>query len=259
MPQKETLMFTHKYMGVGGIQTYLYRLITKLKKEGHRIIWIYPQGTYIDDEFFGEFFDGSIEIIKVDFDKPNWIKNCEINFDKDEVVVALAFNLFNFIFLEKIKKKYSLIQIHDFFWVPHFKEKEVFIEEFAPRSIRPLFKQIIRKIIINMELNDNIVYVNKSHLDALTQNYSYNVNNDFNKKLLSGNSRDIPEYDINLNEIRSERTNFNIITVSRLSFPHKSYILGLVRAYASLKPKYNQLKLTIIGYGPDEEKVVEEI
>ena len=255
---KKTFMFTHKHMGLGGIETYLYILIKYFKKEGHRIIWIYPKGTYIDDGFSNEFLDGTIEIVEVDFDKYNWINKCHINFKKDEVVVALAFNLFNYVFLERIKTKYKAIEIHSFFWVPHFEEKAVFIEKFAPKILQPIFKKYVGRIIYEMEKNSNIIYVNKSHLEALTKNYKYKVEDEENK-LLTVPTREIPPYDYDLAVKRSKREYFNVITIGRFSFPHKAYVLGLIKTYGELKIKYDSLRLTIIGYGPDEDKVKYEI
>ena len=52
---------------------------------------------------------------------------------------------------------------------------------------------------------------------------------------------------------------FNILTVSRFEFPHKGYVLGLIKAYAELKNKYPHIELTIVGYGVDESKVHEAL
>ena len=61
-------------------------------------------------------------------------------------------------------------------------------------------------------------------------------------------------------ENRSERNGcFNIITVGRFDFPHKGYMLGLVRAFGRLKPKYPQLTLSIIGLGQHEQMLKNEI
>jgi hypothetical protein len=256
--QPKTFIFIHKHMGIGGIENYLLRTIRNLKKNGNRIIWIFPEGGYIDDSFNKDLMDGSVEIINVNLDKFSWIHSLNIKFDNDEEVIALAFNLFNYIFLEMIKKKYNDIRIDSFFWVPHFKEKGVFLEEFAPKTIQPILRQMIGKIIFSMEKNNNIIYVNKSHLDAFTRKYGYNVENE-KAKLLTGSTREILPFDEELALERCKRQVFNIITVGRFSFPHKAYLIGLIQSYGMLKQKYNQLKLTIIGYGQDQDKVIEEI
>jgi hypothetical protein len=256
--KNDTFLFIRKSMGVGGIETYIYRTIKQLKKDGHRIIWIFPSGGYIDDGFKDEFFDGSVEIIRVNFNQALWINTINISFNEKERVCALAFSLFDFTFLEMLKNKYKSVHINSFFWVPHFEEKAVFLEQFAPKSLQPFFRKYISKIIYNMEKNNNIIYVNQSHLDAFTRTYGYKVENK-NTKLLTGSTREILPFDEELALKRCKRQDLNIITVGRFSFPHKAYLIGLIKSYGMLKQKYSQLKLTIIGYGQDQDKVIEEI
>ncbi|TGY42350.1 hypothetical protein E5347_09015 [Clostridium sartagoforme] len=258
MHRRKTFLFIRKSMGIGGIETYIFRTVKKLRKDGNRIIWVFPDGGYIDDGFRSEFFNNDVEIIRVNLDKINWIDNLNINFEEFEEVIALAFNIYDFAFLEMIKSKYKNTDIDSFFWVPHFEGKSIFIEEFAPKIVRPILNKYIRKIIISMEDNNNIIYVNQSHLDAFKNKYKYNIINE-NSKLLLTSNREVPEYDADLINRRSERNKFNIITISRFSFPHKAYILGLIRSYGVLKKSYNQLKLTIIGYGEHENILKNEI
>lgn len=258
MDTNKTFLFIRKSMGIGGIETYIYSTVKKLRRNGNRILWVFPEGGHIDKGFQDELLNDDVEIISINFDKKNWIKDLEINFEENEEVVALAFSLFDFVFLEVIKRKYANVNINNFFWVPHFEGKNIFIEKFAPKLIQPILNKYIRNIIISMERNDNIIYVNKSHVDAFKNTYNYSVH-DEGRKLLASFNREVPEYNNDLAIKRSERNPFNIISVGRFSLPHKAYILGLIRTYGALKIKYPQLKLTIIGYGEDENIVMDEI
>ena len=58
---------------------------------------------------------------------------------------------------------------------------------------------------------------------------------------------------------KAKRECFNIVSISRFDFPHKGYLLGLIRAYGRLKEKYPQVALCIIGYGPGKPLVEKEI
>ncbi|MEK3879580.1 glycosyltransferase [Paenibacillus sp. FSL M7-0420] len=258
MEKVKTFLFTLSWMEIGGIQTYLIRTIKQLKKNGNRIIWLFPVDGYIDDSFKGSLLNGEIEIVNVDFEKINWINSFDLIFKDDEEVVALAFDLINFTFLELMKRKYSKITINSFFWVPHFEGPGVFIEESLNTKTQRVAKKVVGKIIRKMERNNNIFYVNKSHLNAMTRNYKYKVTNK-EDKVLVGYSREVLPFDNSLALKRSERDVFNIITVGRFSFPHKEYIIGLLHSYEKLKEKYSHLKLTIIGHGEDEAKVIQEI
>lgn len=256
--KKETFMFIQKEMILGGIQTYLIRTIKLLKQNNNRIIWIRPTGGKVDEGFESELFDGYVEIINVNFDNMFWINDLNMKIDEDEEIIAYAFSLYNFAFLEMIKNKYKTKKINNFFWVPHFKEKAVFIEEFLNKSLQSLARKYVRKIILSMEENNNIIYVYQSHLETFEKVYNYKVENP-EKKVTGTAYREIKPFDEELCIKRSIRETFNIITIGRFSFPHKAYILGLIRKYGKLKDKYNKLSLTIIGYGPDEDKVLDEI
>jgi hypothetical protein len=255
--KSKTFMFLYKNMDIGGIETYLIRLIRQLKEKGNRVLWLTPADRYIDDSFKDDLLDGYVEIIEINTRGFNWIKHANINFNKNEEVIALSFEPFDFLRIETIKKEYSSIRIDSFYWVPHFKGNHYFIEEQVIWPLRPLVYKIIRKIIKHMEENDNIYYLNRSHLEAYERRYGYKVTNEKGK--ISGLTREVRPYDYNLALKRSIRNEFNIITVGRFDFPHKGYILGLIKVYGELKEKYSHLKLTIIGYGKDEIKVIEQI
>jgi hypothetical protein len=40
--QNKTFMFLYDAMDIGGIETYLVRLIRQLKENGNRVIWLCP-------------------------------------------------------------------------------------------------------------------------------------------------------------------------------------------------------------------------
>ena len=58
---------------------------------------------------------------------------------------------------------------------------------------------------------------------------------------------------------RYEAKEFLIISIARISFPHKGYLIGLVENFAILKKKYPNVRLRIIGDGPDRQKLNEVI
>jgi glycosyltransferase involved in cell wall biosynthesis len=256
--QNKTLLFIYHAMDIGGIETYLIRLIRELRNNGNRILWLCPRDRYIDESFKNDLLDGYVELIEINKSGLNWIKHADIPFHIGEEVIALAFDLFDFMRIETIKKEYSKIQIDSFYWVPHFFGPNRFIEEQASRPFQHIIRSIVGRIIKNMEQNDNIYYLSKSHLAAYTSKYGYKVR-DEKKKISSGTTLEIQPYDYNLALKRSLRNEFNIITVGRFDFPHKAYVLGLIKAFAELKEKYGWIKLTIVGYGKDEDKVIQQI
>lgn len=252
---KKTFMFIYGNMYVGGIELYLIRLIRKLKANGNRIIWLAPADNLIDETLKPDLMDGYIERIDVRLYDLNQINRVSIVFGEKEEIVALALNLITFMQLEVLKKKYKTTRIDSFYWVSHFKG--LFLEDLLIKPLQPVARKYMGKIIYTMEQNDNIIYGKKTHLEAFTRRYKYKVDNEEKKFFKS--TKEIKPYNDRVTLKRSTRSEFNIITVGRFDFPHKAYLLGLIRVYGELKVKYEHLKLTIIGYGKDENKVRDEI
>lgn len=258
MSKKKTFMFIYSSLEIGGIETYLIRLIRKLRETGNRVIWLAPINRRIDEGFKEEILDGYVEIINIGTKIFSWIDCEEILFAKDEEVTALAFDPINYLRLETIKKKYNNVAINSIYWVPHFKGRAYFIEDYVVWPLRKIIKNIMSNIIVDMERNNNIYYLNKSHANAYMERYNYKIE-DLDSKLSKGNTRTFLPLDKELILERSLSEEFNIISVGRFVFPHKAYIIGLIRTYGNLKLKYDKLKLTIIGYGEDEDKVKQEV
>ncbi len=52
---------------------------------------------------------------------------------------------------------------------------------------------------------------------------------------------------------------FTILTVGRFDFPFKGYVVGLIRDFAELCRKYNNIELVIVGYGKGQAMVDEAV
>ena len=251
----KTFMFIYGSMHVGGVELYLIRTIRKLQKNGNRIVWLTPPDSTIDETLVETLTDRTVERIDITLNDFNQISQLPLEFADNEKVAALAFNIITFMQLEMLKKKYHSAKIDNFFWVSHFQD--LFIEELLIKPLQPAAKKFMGKIISSMEQNNNIIYANKSHLDAFVSRYNLQIEHP-EKKMVKFNKEIIP-FSEEIALKRSMRYEFNIITIGRFDFPHKGYIVGLISEYGKLKSKYEHLKLTIIGYGKDEDQVILEL
>lgn len=59
--------------------------------------------------------------------------------------------------------------------------------------------------------------------------------------------------------IQRKKDEINILTITRMEFPFKGYVLGLIEDFHKLKQLYTNLKLIIIGNGPNVDIVKEKI
>ena len=250
-----TFLFIKKDLCIGGIETFIIRFVRWLISHNYRVIYIMPKNSEIAKGFQNTIFSSSVEVLEVDFDDFFWIKKCNINFDRGEKVLAYAFDLWYFVFLEEIKNKYKGIEINTFYWIPHFKD--IFIDDYFSCPVNKILRKYLASLFQRIDANNNIVYVNKSHCEAFEKHYSYKAIPNVFKFYKKG--KYAPPFDYNLIREKAKREKFVIITVSRLSFPHKAYVLGLIDAFVRLKPQYPHLELWIIGYGPNEEILHEKL
>lgn len=253
---KRSFIFIKYGMEIGGIETFLFKFIKWLNKKNIRVIFIMLAGTKIADKFKKEFLNKNIEIYEVDIYSKDWNKKLKISGEKNETFLAYAFNLYQFALLQKIILENNLVA-DIFFWVPHFAEY-LFLEKEFFFPFKFIMKKYFGKILQKMEFNNNIIYVNHLHGEALRKNYNIKIEN-LEEKLVEVIPNKIYPFDYTKIREKSKRKKFNIITVTRFVFPHKIYLLGLIESYGILKQKYPNLTLTIIGYGRDEEYVKKEI
>lgn len=248
-------------MNIGGIETTLYKDVKFLIQNNIRVIWIKPKGGVIDPSFVKVMFSEKIEIYEIDITTYSWIKYLNLYFNSDEYVYARVTNLFNFILLEKIKRKYFDAEIHSVYWVPHFKGNGIFLENYAPRLLRSIIRLFLRNIIISMDKNNNILYGTKSHAQAYIDCYGYKIHNQSSMSEIAGFVHQNNKYNYEAANKRVLREEIRIITVTRFDFPHKAYVLGLTKLFSSFVFKYpnKNLILDIIGYGEGKYLLLDTI
>lgn len=254
--KKKTFIFIYGDLCVGGIELYLLRLIRKLKKNNYRIIWLTSFNVIIDETLMSDFCDPYIERKEISLNDIYSIRTIKLDFEHGEKVYALAFNPITFLQLESIKKKYKHAIINNFYFVSHFQG--IFLEDLIKiKLLNYIMNKIFGKMIRKMEKNDNIIYVTNKHVEAFQKKYNYKAV--FANWKFVNSTKDFEPFSVELSKERSRRNKFNIISVGRFDFPHKSYILGLIDTFVIMKKKYNQLFLTIVGYGKDEKIVKDKI
>lgn len=253
---KPTFLFLKYGMGIGGIEIYIERLARWLMDNQYKVVFLALKGTEIHPDFIDVFNGPLAEIREVDIHSLNWVKKLKGLFDEEELIIAYAFDLYQYAMLEKLKIKLHLKRMNSFYWIPHFEE--VFLEDKYPRPFRKAMGFYFGKIIKKLDSNRNIIYVNDSHLKAFEKRYRFHSS--FGSDMLIQAWRCMPPaFDETEMKERSRRKPFNILTIGRFTFPHKAYLLGLIEAYGQLKEKYSDITLTIIGYGKDKDEVISKV
>jgi glycosyltransferase involved in cell wall biosynthesis len=249
-----TFLFIKRGMLMGGIEINMMRFISWLINNNYRVVFLALKGSTIDNSFKNIFDSGKIDIYELDIDQI-FCDFSAIKFCEGENVLAYSFDFYHYIILDKMKSYFKKANINSFFWLAHYQG--YYPEEYFPRCIQKLLKPLAKRFIYGLEKNNNIIYLHDNHLLPFTKHYGYKVCNNGLKKVFYDVAS--PLFDLSLMKDKYYSKTFEIITIGRIIFPHKGYMVGLVKAFARLKHKYDNLLLTIIGDGRDKARLLELI
>lgn len=253
--KKNIIIFVSQNLLVGGIETYVYKLAKEVQKKGWQIIWIKRFPGYLDESFSDVFESDSTLVWDNAYD---YEKLRELTADSNAEIRIITFDICRFAQAEIFKSNFKECRVHNFYFVPHFAGDTLYLEEPYKGKKREKVRKKMSDIVKKMHNGNNIRYFSIKHIDKMTSEYGYredNMNYVMVPPLDSGNV----SFDRKRCMELATSGRFNILTVSRFEFPHKGYVLGLIKAYAELKNKYPHIELTIVGYGVDESKVHEAL
>lgn len=256
--QKRSIIFNYCCMhNVGGVEKYINELVGELLLTDIRIIWLRQKGSAVAKSFEKNILDPKVEIVEVNEKRFNWIKCGKMHFDSDEAVTVVSFSSVDMGRAMYLAKKYKKYNFSILLAVPNTIEKDVYIERNFKGKLYSRISQKMSRIFKKWDDAGCLCFFNPLHIKSIEDAYSFKVENP-EKKLLPA-VKAMPCLNIEGVRSRALRSPFIITTVGRFDFPHKGYILGLIRAFGRIKEKYSDIKLHIIGFGPGENDVKKEI
>ena len=256
----KTLIVNYRGMRIGGIETYLSRLMAYSISMNYRVIWLTTKRNYDNTDFKEIVGDSRVEKVFIKGKSHLWLPHKKIKFHPNERVTMISMEPLNFLKAEQIRAYAKVESFYHFLAMPHFEGNAYYPERtFRTRLERDACHKFMRKIANKILDNDCIRAYSLKHLDYYEKNYDV-VIPDKNEKVLKKINlmKDYSE-EYFQNKATDRKNKFVVTTCARFDFPHKGYILGLVDDYAELKEKYPQLELNIIGFGKDEDRLNEKI
>ena len=259
-PQK-TLIINYRALKIGGIETYLAKLIEYSTKNEYRVIWLTTPNQYEDTHFKSIVDHPLVEKVYVKGGGQGWLPHKKIKFQPDEQVTMISMEPINFMKAEKIRKYAKNVKsFYHFLALPHFTGAAYYPERtFKSKSARKHWQSFMKKYAQRLLEEDCIRAYSMKHLDFYEKAYGIEIENKQEKILKKINHIEDYPNEFFEEKARKRKESFEIVTCARFDFPHKGFLLGLVDDYGALKEKYPQLKLTIIGYGDGEVRLKEKI
>ena len=152
-------------------------------------------------------------------------------------------------------KAFYILSVFSYFTGTWYYPERTFKSKLLRNHLYKFMKKQAHKLVEN----DCVRAYSLKHLDAYEESYGVQIENKPEKVLKKINQ--ITEYEEAYfeNKAKTREKSFEIITCTRFDFPHKGFLLGLLEDFEELKAKYPQIRLTIIGYGKDEETLLNKI
>lgn len=248
---KKILVFFRNHLAVGGVETYMYEQAKRLRQQGWIIVWVRKHPWAKLDSALADVFGEDHAVV---WNRRIPLKKMKALAGKNAVIKVVAFNMFQFAQAERFKRRFSGGDISTFLFMPHYKGEAIFFEENHTGKKQEEVRQRMAVIYRKLHENGNLRYFNIKQMEAAQENCGFSIE-DINNAFVPPRETDENQWDEARCRMLAGRQRFNLLTVSRFDFPHKAYLLGLIRAYAQLKPRHPRLELTIVGYGREQGKV----
>ena len=257
---KKTLIINYFCMQIGGIECYFAELMRYAVSQKYRVIWFTTKKHMEIADFKDIVNDYRIEKIFVGqgihiFDE------IDISFNKHENIIMLSCEPMAFVIAEKLKSKFKGNSFSNFLLLPHFTGNAYYPERFFKKVLMDkLFFKIFQDMANKIVNNNALLAFSEKHLLTYEKIYKVKISEKANKVLkpIFLNKPILSEVELE-EKAKNRKKKFEIITCARFDFPHKGYIVGLIKAFNNLKKCYPQLTLTIVGYGEGERYLKEII
>lgn len=233
----KSFYFLSDSFDVGGKESLIVRMLGWLKKQDYICYLMLSKGTDINEKWNESLKD--VRIIYFDFYKySTFVGDASSIFNQENEKYFLSTSMSDWIYIQELIRKKRINKVHHLFYVLHPKASRGVVNN----SIldKPYQSLIERKF-------------NRNHLifmDNETRNF-YAVYN--SKELHAYRVVELPmeieNLDENVIKQRVENDTFEILTIARLEFPFKGYVLGLVDDFEELAKENSFLFLTIVGDG----------
>lgn len=252
MKQQRVLLIIDPNLAMGGVGENAMRWMEYYAKQGVRVIWLASDPTQCFPTWKKVLDDCGVEIVTPDH-------YLDLNLD-GAWVTAVSFFIRDYIFLSSLLSFYTQADIHIFYMIPNLKDQIAnFMEVDYDSPQKETVIAQLAPIHQRMDAQGRLLFAHPEHITTIEEAYGGKVLQPKERLMARLSEKIIYEQGLANSRCESRKESFRIITCGRFDFPYKGYIIGLVREYALLKPRYPQLKLEIIGGGSDEQELLDVI
>ncbi|MCQ2455377.1 MAG: hypothetical protein MJ090_04500 [Clostridia bacterium] len=258
----KVLIVNYAGLGMGGVEKYLHILMLEALKDGNRVIWITAPENVKNSVFRDVSENENIEKV---YYKPKLyffgLGHPKLNISKADMVTMVSFNQENYIWGEYFRKKYNCKSFDHFFILMNFFGASAYPEDRKEQFsyFKKRRKKLSEKIAVKLAKTDSLRAFDKKQLVYYDERYNLGINTT-TEKCLKRNTKYYPLTEEELKAKAEERKKrFDIVACSRFDFPHKAFLVGLLKEFEAIHNKYPQTKLFIVGDGDSKAQLLNEL
>lgn len=241
---KKTFVVNYPTLNTGGIENSIHIYMRYALTQGYRVIWLcYPEKNIA--ESYKDILLGT-ECVRV-----NRPSSEDILIDKLELDGKVLILSYTPLFLSralKLSLLYKSCNISNIYIVANTRGRFYYAEENFFWGINKWIAKKAGEYNRYWASLDYVRFYTKLQIDSFEKHYDFHY--DDNERIIVPPVLSTQEIDIDALKKRIPRKEFNIVSITRFQFPHKQYLIGLIKDFGVLKAKYPHIKLHIVGYGP---------
>lgn len=255
----KTLVIDRAGMGMGGIEANYANIMAYALSRGYRVCWLTTEAHERASSFKTVTDDAHVE--------KHYVRRTpfgplypQIAFAPDEEVVVLTSDFLRYLISHAAFKKGTCRSFSHLLTVAHFKGFAIFPERcFDEGRMRRRWNRRLAAAASWLARAGSVVGFSCVHLETFEKNYGVPVADKDEKLIPPVFALERPDESQVRARAAGRTESFRIITCSRFDFPHKGYVLGLIRAFEQIHERHPQARLVVVGFGEGEARVREAV
>ena len=235
-------------LAIGGTETYMVRMAQWAQKVGIKCYFALKENCCIDPSWKDI---QKINNVNIQYFRFNLLKSIIVTKEFSEVLknnncTLIATDIASYIRFLRYKTIFRLKNVNVLYYVLHPLVSKISDKKY----INFLYKRLFIK-----EIENSFLYMDEECINGAKKIYkkNFDITNIYRLGCF------INPLNTTLLEKKSQKNDFNILSISRMNFPFKGYQLGIVKSIPEIVENNPRISFTIIGDGPDSNILDEEI
>lgn len=242
--------YSHNFV-MGGIESYYIRMFEWANRNGYRSILLLNEGNYIHKNWKESLEKQNVHVAWCQrrLLEARLIDTQSIDLNNTYSYTMIAGDLHCYFTMSQLVRKYKICKANILFYIFH------------PYSIYASVKKKFLNypyIFFMRRLNKNGIIFMDEETQKEYEHY-YHVRSSKDSIIRLGLKIPPLDNDFITQRINDAKTDFTILTITRMDFPFKGYVFGLVDDFVKLKETNKKLKLIIIGNGKGKTELLKKI